>query len=105
MKIQDELSSTNSEGTEVFGHELADAGPRASRGAVTVQIVRTPNAGSYSVKLEGGIPFRDGTVHWGEIGSFTQTSDTDPTVFTISLGAKYRLRHVSGVAVTALMTN
>ena len=68
------------------------------------QVVYAAGAsGDFSVQLEGGIRQEDGTVEYGNVISVDQTEVDLPFTWEIVPGMTYRVRHISGADVVALV--
>ena len=109
--IEASLTTTATTSKEIRGADIvgewghAIKNPTQMTAAGCIQVVRTANTGNYEVRLEGGIRRDDGTTatKWGTVATVTQAENDNLITLTIAPGAVYRFRHVSGVAVTALL--
>ena len=79
---------------EINGAQLSRSGSRAQTTQISVQVI-PEGSGSFEVHLEGSVNTRSGRA-FSKIGEWTQSDDVLLSVFPVSQGCNYRLRHVFG---------
>ena len=101
--IDDTVSTANPISRAIGGGELTRGGARAQNTLISVQ-VEAAQAGDFEVHLEAGVVTGNRSPDFTMIGEFTERDDVHLSVFPVSMGVRYRFRHVDGVPCRVSLT-
>ena len=98
-----ELDAVDETSETIRGDQLP--GPDLHRlHAAALQCVRQPNAGDYTILLEGGFAW-DGDITWSTVATVTQAEDTNLITLTLADAAYYRFRMTAGTVAVRCILN
>ena len=100
--IDELLTSASPTSTEVTGNDLAQFGSKAQATQITAQVIPSADDGEFRVEFQVAVVGKNGGYTFTKIGVFNEDDREDEgslaSAFPVSLGARYRFVHVSGIA-------
>ena len=101
--INEVISTTNTLSKSVSGGELTRTTSKAQNTQVTLQIIPLDDMAAFDVDVEAMVN-TSSDPEWRAIGKYTRSDETLVSIIPISLGVRYRFRHVSGADCRVLLT-